>query len=117
MGPVGSGRPALNASAKLPRRHALCGLLDYFPDLRFEQCPHGASFTLGLVVRIVPDQRQEPNDDVGSDWNAQRVRSDLLTELEAMCCQLYSPPSQSSLHGWKEKDAPTEESGVPPSQV
>lgn len=38
-------------------------------------------------MRIVPHQRQQTDDDIGSDRDTKHVRCDHLTELEAMLCQ------------------------------
>lgn len=72
-------------------RRGLSRLLDRFPDLGFEQCPHGASTAPPLVMRIVPNQRQQSDDNMGSDRDAQRVRRDHLTKLKAMLRQRQLP--------------------------
>lgn len=42
-------------------------------------------------MRIVPNQRQQSDDDIGSDRDAQRVRRDHLTKLKAMLRQRQLP--------------------------
>ena len=53
-------------------------------DLRLQQRPDHPRIGPTLVMRIVPNRREQPNDHVGSDWQTGRVRHDGLAKLEAV---------------------------------